>query len=81
MWYHVVGTYDGRAGKVFVNGVKQFEGSVSPSAFTTSFTLGGDRYLNNALADGSLVDEVAFYNRPMSDSEVSALYDTYVSED
>lgn len=77
-WHHVVATYDGSstaAGcKIYIDGVSQSLSTISDNLTasilnTASFTLGGWTYFMT----GSL-DEVAVYNKTLSASEVSWIY-------
>ena len=73
-WYHLVGTYDGTAVRLFVNGnlVAQTAASGSISAFGQPLYLG--RYgARNSYLPG-VVDEVSIYNRAISSNEVVAIY-------
>jgi len=83
-WYHLVGVYDGISARYYVNGVLDGE-DVMPEGFQGANLLdnasyqtriGGsptqpnwsDQYLNG------LIDEVRFYDRALSDSEIQTLY-------
>ncbi len=80
-WQHVVATYDGslvNAGaQLYINGVLQTKTVVSSSAFTTSIktttpVLIGDDNTNDWM-NGS-VDDERIYNRVLSQTEITALY-------
>lgn len=76
-FYHVVGTYDGAAVKLYVNGALEGEAAVS---VTVDY---GDRPLfmgtsGETVFDGKLngiVDEATVYNRAITAVEVTALHD------
>jgi len=74
VWYHVVGTYDGAAVNIYVNGVLQE--SVPATGTIPSF--GGPVYVGQNAYSGSLLpgdaDEVLIYNRALSAAEIEALY-------
>ena len=69
--------------KLYINGVKQnislLQGSTSAHATTDYFYLGSWNH-GGYLFQGSL-DEVSLYNRALSDSEVTQLYNYYGEED
>jgi len=73
VWYHIVGTFDGSALKIYVNGVlegtRAWTGSITP---TTEVIRIGEDFWNHWL-DG-VVDEVRIYNRALSATEVQDLY-------
>ena len=75
-FYHVVGTYDGSAVKLYVNGALEGQAAVSvnvdygtrPVFIGTSGETVFDGKLNG------IVDEASIYNRALDASEVAALY-------
>ena len=67
-WYHVAGTYDGSAVKIYLNGL-------------LGMSWNGSNALNSAAYDPSLgkqlngtMDEAVIYNRALSAGEIAALY-------
>ncbi|MEI6222441.1 MAG: LamG-like jellyroll fold domain-containing protein [bacterium] len=68
-WYHVVGTYDGTSIRLYVNGIQERTGSLSgaPRSTANPFQIarsnGGRSFIGN-------IDELAFYNRALSATEV-----------
>ncbi|MBI2530552.1 MAG: PKD domain-containing protein [Candidatus Diapherotrites archaeon] len=67
-WYHVAGTYDGSAVKIYLNGA-------------LGMSWNGSNALNSAAYDPSLgsqlngtIDEAVIYNRALSAGEIAALY-------
>ena len=73
-WYHVVGTYDGATARIYVNGA--LDGSndfVSTGTGNTDPLMIGGRDNNTDMFDGA-IDDVRLYDRALSDSEVSAMY-------
>ena len=73
-WHYVVGTYDGTTASIYVDGVlrNSLQSAISPSS-NPPFDIGG-----GGCAQGNLVgdiDEVQFYDRALSDSEIRAIYD------
>ncbi|MFH1230652.1 MAG: LamG domain-containing protein [Planctomycetota bacterium] len=73
-WYHVVGVFDGRYVRLYINGVQESTvadfGSVVTMSNTTADLLigGGEAYDNCSL------DEVRIYNRALSSEEVRYHY-------
>lgn len=76
VWHHLVGTYDGTSGRVYLDGV--LGAGPTTLAFTagtnsTTFKLGQYGNPSGSNYDGSL-DEGAFYNFALSDAQVAAHY-------
>ncbi len=75
-WAHLCGTYNGQMVSLYVNGVllcsSPFSGAFAPS---TSPLMIGSQYaaLDRNWTNGS-IDEVRFYNRALSASEIQNLY-------
>jgi RHS repeat-associated protein len=77
-WHHYAGSFDGLNLNVYIDGVKQnkfYSGSMNP-VDTGSLYFGWDdgqtgRYLNG------LLDEVAVYNRALTDEEIQAHFRNY----
>ena len=76
-WYHVAGSYDGSAMRIFVNGVLE-----SSTPITGNFNTDDRRLCIGSNVWGSdqptiftnaSIDEVRIYNRALSDSEIMAL--------
>lgn len=74
-WTHVAVTHDGTKDIIYFNGVKVNEKSVSGALDKTKFPLGlGYDPIDNAAFFNGALDEVQFYNRALSDTEIAALY-------
>ena len=85
-WIHLVGTFDGTSGAIslYVNGVKQLINSFDRLDFTANTTLnsantpliiGDDPDLYSTLNNFTgKIDEVAIWDRQLSDSEIAMLY-------
>jgi hypothetical protein len=75
-WYHVCGVYDSANTKlkIFVNGTKT-EVTASGSATDTDggFAIGADGAVASTLFDG-IIDDVAVFDRALTDVEVGRLY-------
>jgi hypothetical protein len=78
-WYHVVYTYDGGNGKIYVNGILDgtssgFTGGIQ--AATVNLRIGARLIPEDAFghAFNGLIDEVRIYNRALSASEITRLY-------
>jgi hypothetical protein len=80
VWSHVVATYDGAAMKIYINGARDASTPANNDVGDGAGTLylgynpdaafaGGEAYFNG------LLDEVGWYNRALSQEEVSALSD------
>jgi len=79
-WYHIVVTNSGTSSKAYVNGnlvTTQYATSYSPGAYNGSSIGQGWQYgtPDGAPANGR-VDEVAVWNRALSDAEVTTLYNS-----
>lgn len=76
-WTHVAGTYDGTNIKFYVNGVLK-----NTTKWVGSFALGVCNleigFQDNIYWSGS-IDEVAIYNRVLSEAEISELKDTKIT--
>lgn len=77
-WYHVVGVYDssGSKLKIFVNGVKtEVTASGTTAASSVPFAIGAREKggTQDLHADG-ILDDVAFFDRALTDTEVNSLY-------
>ena len=74
VWHHLVGTYDGSTVKLYLDGnVCTTTASTSGSlAYTTTISVGS----TSGGATHS-IDDVRIYNRALTASEVSALYNNY----
>lgn len=80
-WLHLVGTYDGNTGKLFVDGVESvteyFGTSTEPittGIYNISFgARGNDPAIPDYFLDG-IIDNVKFYNRALTPAEVIQTY-------
>jgi len=73
-WYHLVTTFNGTEGILYVDGVKTLNETISPDGlrdYTNSAIYISDR---NARDWNGEIDEVRIYNRSLSASEVKELY-------
>jgi len=71
-WTHVVGTYDGTSIQIYVNGVwiASTNNPGSISGFNSSMMLG----VYQSIYWAGSIDELYIYNRPLSQAEVTQLY-------
>ncbi|MBR9676849.1 hypothetical protein GOV04_01805, partial [Candidatus Woesearchaeota archaeon] len=80
-WYHVVGTYDGSAMKLYVNGVLE-DTNTTPDGLTSYDTsnlyLGEYEGGQTTYRANGLIDEVAIWNRSLNASEIAAMYSLQV---
>ncbi|MCH2059487.1 MAG: cadherin domain-containing protein [Verrucomicrobiales bacterium] len=76
-WEHFTITHEGSSLKIFRNGALDVMSSVNlqlPAAVDRGVRFGGPRGTNNSHFTGQL-DDVRIYNRALSDTEVTALYE------
>jgi hypothetical protein len=71
-WTHVVGTYDGKTVKVYLNGVKQAEMNATAAvpANTATFVIGGTQDSRDWYS--GMIDEFKLYNRGLTEDEVKS---------
>lgn len=77
-WYHVAGTYDGSAIRIYVNGALEGENDVADTIAVSTNHLNIGRDPSNP-ADASrfwdgLIDEVQLFNRALAPSEILTIY-------
>ncbi len=73
-WYHVVATRDNTTTKVYINAAKEGEVTyTNPPIFYPDLYLGGHATSNRWYYNGAL-DDLRIYNRALTDSEVTAIY-------
>lgn len=86
-WYYVVGTWNRTTGRmsIFVNGIRESSATYATAALTTTanrLTVGA-RYNTNGITLSRFfpgqIDEVAVYNRCLSDAEVMERYRKYTT--
>ena len=80
-WYHIVHVSTANGHKIYINGSNYTSGAVidrssdSPTSYNSSVRVGGDkRYGNPQEEYDGLIDELRFFNKALSASEVSTLY-------
>jgi hypothetical protein len=75
-WYFVVGTYDGRAFKIYVNGV--LEGAVPAVGTITNsrraLTIGANDNPDFPYRVRGILDDIRIYSRALSEDEIQELY-------
>ena len=69
IWYHVVGTHDGTTAKIYVNGKLEASANYGSSQTATGLSLGGP----SEYFDG-LMDNVRFFDEPLSESQIKQIY-------
>ena len=78
VWYHIAATWDGADLVVFLNGaqsaVSDRPGSLTADAVTAHFGQGEAAGTEGVFLRGAL-DEAAFYDRPLSQTEVAEIFD------
>jgi hypothetical protein len=74
-WYHIVGMYDGKALKLYVNGILEntlvAEGSMS--IYNTDLFIA--RQPNLDVTTPGTIDDLRIYNRALSEEEIAKLYE------
>ncbi len=74
-WYHVVGTYDGKEMKIYVNGKLEGTSSVQSGVINYPdrifFSMGAYKDDNEDFVHKGMIDEVRLYDRALSEKEVS----------
>jgi hypothetical protein len=72
-WTHITVTYDGVTGRIYRNGKLKEEGDIPAEGFTGTAYIGGIDRHNGGFWQG-ILDEVALFNRALSEEEVGQLY-------
>jgi hypothetical protein len=72
-WTHITVTYDGLTGRIYRNGNLREEGDIPAEGFTGTAYIGGVDKHNGGFWQG-MIDEVALFNRALSEEEVGQLY-------
>lgn len=74
VWYHVVGTYDGKEMKIYVDG--KLENSTDAQSGDINypdrifFTIGAYKDDNEDFSHKGIIDEVRIYDRALSEKEI-----------
>jgi hypothetical protein len=72
-WTHITVTYDGVTGRIYRNGRLREEGQIPAEGFTGTAYIGGIDKHNGGFWRGML-DEVALFNRALTEEEVAQLF-------
>jgi len=72
-WTHITVTYDGATGCIYRNGKLRESGHIPAEGFTGTAYIGGIEKHNGGFWRG-MIDEVALFNRALSEEEVGQLY-------
>ncbi|MHC4461171.1 MAG: LamG domain-containing protein [Planctomycetota bacterium] len=72
-WTHITVTYDGVTGCIYRNGKRREYGQIPAEGFTGTVYIGGIEKHNGGFWRG-MIDEVALFNRALSEEEVGQLY-------
>jgi len=72
-WTHITITYDGVTGRIYRNGRLREEGNIPAEGFTGTAYIGGISKHNGGFWRG-MIDEVALFNRALTEEEVAQLY-------
>ncbi|MGP3705255.1 MAG: LamG domain-containing protein, partial [Candidatus Bathyarchaeota archaeon] len=69
-WYHIVGNYDGKKVRIYVNGEVKAEkdANVAIPANTSSYVIGGTQESRDWFA--GIIDECKLYNRGLTEAEI-----------
>lgn len=73
-WYHIVGTYDGKTQRIYINGEEKGkrESVFAMNTNTYPVTIGSDSSKINPFY--GIIDEIRIYNRALTQQEVKAIY-------
>ncbi len=74
VWYHVIGTYDGSTIKLYINGIQVATTSYTDNLFSQYDNMRIGNYMEGGYPFNGLIDNVRIYNRALSDTEISTLY-------
>jgi prepilin-type N-terminal cleavage/methylation domain-containing protein len=76
-WHHIAATYDGSNGRLYVDGVSGTPGSCAGcvTVSTSTLIIGNDDCCGGRYFNG-LIDEVRIYNRALSATEISDIYNS-----
>jgi hypothetical protein len=72
-WTHITVTYDGVTGRIYRNGRLKEEGHIPAEGFTGTAYIGGIDKHNGGFWRG-MIDEVALFNRALTEEEVAQLF-------
>jgi hypothetical protein len=75
-WYHVVGTFDGTTGRLYVDGVLNSSAPQSSPLTDRNNQVYIGRGISGTNSFSGSIDEVRVYNRALSATEISALYNS-----
>jgi beta-galactosidase len=72
----LVGTYDGSAQRIFVNGVEVASATFSDTITLDGYDVGIGSLKGNtpAYLFAGLIDDIRIYSRPLAASEIQAIY-------
>ena len=73
VWNHIVGTWDGSAVRLFVNGVEGTPGTFGGAPTGTTAPLGIGGWSSSAYNIHGILDDVRIYNRALSVAEIGLL--------
>jgi len=71
-WHHIVYTYTGSIGNIYLDG--DFVGSASLSGGTGTILIGLEAELNGYYFNG-IIDDIRIYNRVLSEDEIKEIYE------
>jgi len=71
LWHYVGAVYDGTTARVYIDGKKEGESSINLALQCLGFSVGSGGGASNL---EGYVDEIKIYDSPLSDSDVSKLY-------
>jgi hypothetical protein len=77
-WYHIVGVADGTTGSIYIDGVLDKSGliTLAPTETYDNIEIGGLAGFTSQTAFNGSIDEVMIFNRALTQSEISALYNS-----
>lgn len=73
-WYHVVSTFSNGQAKMYINGVLHSTSSTKSSLYTNSNNIFIGKAGDASSYFNGTIDDLGFYNRALSDTEITLIY-------
>ena len=72
-WTYITVTFDGQVSKIYKNGILTEQGNLKADGITGTLYIGGTENYNGGFWKG-YIDEIALFNRVLTDKEVQQLF-------